>query len=104
MKTKEIKIPWDIGDKVYVKYGTEIRPASVLEIKIVFKRDGTFASVYTFSVYSIDDKLMQKKGVQYTAPQNYKYIFKTKKDAIFHWLEEQQVNPRDILSDFFNKN
>jgi hypothetical protein len=98
---KEIDIPWDVDNEVFVIYNGNVRRARVKEAIITIAKGYTKPLLrYTFDIFS--DKSPKATLVDTTfTTDRLDEIFNTKKEAIFKWLELNNVSPQEMLQDYF---
>jgi len=100
---KEIDIPWDIGDEVFVIYNGNVRRAMVREAIITIAKGYTKPRFrYTFEIFS--NKSSKANLIETTFnTDRLNEIFNTKKEAIFAWLELNDVSPQEMIQGYFQE-
>jgi hypothetical protein len=98
---KEIDIPWDVNDEVFVIYNGSVRRARVKEAIITIAK-GYNKPLFRYTFDILGDKSPKAPLVEtiYTTDR-LDETFKTKKEAIFKWLELNNVSPQEMLQDYF---
>jgi hypothetical protein len=100
---KEIDIPWDIGDEVFVIYNGNVRRARVKEAIITIAKGYADPRLrYTFEIFSNKSPNATLIETSFTTDRLGE-TFKTKKEAIFKWLELNDVSPQEMLQGYFQE-
>jgi len=98
----EIEVEYNINDEVYVLYGGTIRRAIVREIRSIFKKGNSFPEIrYKFDILR-KNTITDGIETEYFPTELSGIVFNTKKEAVFHWLEKNGVNPIEMLQGYFS--
>ena len=86
----------------YIFYGGYIRKAIVQHINVIYSNSNYRPIIkYKFGLYSRTSSATRRIENSYETGDIQNKVFYTKQEAIFRWLKDQEVNPREMLQDFF---
>ena len=93
---------FELNSDVYIFYGGYIRKAIVQHINVIYSNSNYRPIIkYKFGLYSRTSSATRRIENSYETGDIQNKVFYTKQEAIFRWLKDQEVNPREMLQDFF---
>ena len=91
-----------LGIDVYIFYGGYIREAVVQQINVIYSNSNSRPIIkYKFGLYPKTSSATRRIESSYETGDIQNKVFNTKREAIFRWLKDHEVNPREMLQDFF---